>query len=379
MKSLLQFILVSSFVLLLTDCQREQDKFAVKATIGSATDDALVYLHYRLEGETVIDSTYVKDNKFEFTGNIESPFRASLLIKGDKNENPDRLILYIEKGTILLNSADSLKNATISGSELNDDVKEWNNIVKPLQEAQSNLYAEYRATSPQERESKDFQEKFTAKRDSLDAIQKDLALLFIKEHPNSFLALDQLLTICLGYSPEADEAESLFMQLSPQLRVASKAGRDYAKKIDIWKSTSVGAIAPDFTQNDPQGNPLKLSDFRGKYLLLDFWASWCGPCRAENPNVVKAYNAYKDKGFTILGVSLDDSTRNGRENWLKAIDTDSLTWAHVSDLKFWKNEVALLYGINVIPSNFLLDPEGKIIARNLRGDELAEKLAEHLK
>jgi peroxiredoxin len=133
----------------------------------------------------------------------------------------------------------------------------------------------------------------------------------------------------------------------------------------------------EFTQNDTLGKPVSLSDFKGKYVLIDFWASWCGPCRAENPNVVKAYNNYKDKDFTVLGVSLDQPGK--QEAWLNAIHKDSLTWTHVSDLKFWDNAVAQLYGIRAIPQNLLLDPSGKIIAKNIRGEELKKKLEEVMK
>ncbi|MGI4806343.1 MAG: peroxiredoxin family protein, partial [Janthinobacterium lividum] len=135
--------------------------------------------------------------------------------------------------------------------------------------------------------------------------------------------------------------------------------------------------APDFTQNDPEGKPISLSSFKGKYVLLDFWASWCGPCRQENPNVVKVYNQYKNKNFTVLGVSLDRP--NGKDAWLKAIKDDGLTWNHVSDLQFWNNQVAKLYSIQSIPGNFLIDPTGKIIAKDLRGEELEQKLAQLIK
>jgi peroxiredoxin len=133
-----------------------------------------------------------------------------------------------------------------------------------------------------------------------------------------------------------------------------------------------GAEAPDFSQQTPEGEEVKLSDFRGKVTLVDFWASWCGPCRRENPNVVKLYNKYKDQGFDILGVSLD----RDQKRWTDAIDKDGLEWTHVSDLKGWKNEVAKLYGVSSIPHTILLDEEGRIIQRNLRGEKLEEKLAE---
>jgi len=147
--------------------------------------------------------------------------------------------------------------------------------------------------------------------------------------------------------------------------------------IQYNKVGAVGTAAVDFTQPDTTGTPVSLSSFHGKYVLVDFWASWCGPCRAENPNLVKTYNKYKDNGFAVLGVSLDQPGK--KDSWLAAIHKDNLTWVQVSDLKFWDNEVAVLYGIKAIPSNLLLDPQGKIIAKDLRGEELDKKLAEILK
>lgn len=150
------------------------------------------------------------------------------------------------------------------------------------------------------------------------------------------------------------------------------ATADLRKQLDLAKSFAIGGEAPDFSQKTPEGEDMKLSDLRGKVVLIDFWASWCGPCRRENPNVVKMYNEYKEKGFEILGVSLDQD----KSRWLQAIEKDGLTWYHVSDLKGWGNEVAQLYSVRSIPHTVLLDAEGKIIARNLRGAALEQKLAE---
>ena len=167
--------------------------------------------------------------------------------------------------------------------------------------------------------------------------------------------------------------QPLFDGLDSDVR-HSTAGKAFQEKLVIAAKTAIGQNAMEFTQSDTLGNPVKLSAFRGKYLLLDFWASWCGPCRAENPNVVKAYAEYHTKGFEILGVSLDRP--GAKDNWLKAIHDDNLAWTQVSDLQFWNNAVAKEYGVSSIPQNFLIDPTGKIIAKNLRGDELEKKLSE---
>jgi thiol-disulfide isomerase/thioredoxin len=161
--------------------------------------------------------------------------------------------------------------------------------------------------------------------------------------------------------------------LTPEIQ-NSFFGKYLRQQIATLKVGAVGSDEIDFTQNDTQGKPVSLSSFKGKYVLVDFWASWCHPCRLENPNVVAVYNKFKTKKFAILSVSLDKS----RDPWLQAIKDDKLTWTHVSDLKFWNNDVALKYRVTAIPQNFLIDPNGKIVAKNLRGPDLESKLCEFL-
>ncbi|UYQ93847.1 AhpC/TSA family protein [Chitinophaga horti] len=195
---------------------------------------------------------------------------------------------------------------------------------------------------------------------------------FITQNPGQLASL-WMLGNDLANRLSPSDVEALYKSLTPEVRKSKHAERieNYLQSV---KQSALNVTADDFTQNDTKGKPVKLSSFRGKYVLVDFWASWCGPCRQENPNVVAAYNKYKDKNFTILGVSLDDD----RADWLKAIEADKLQWTQVSDLGGWNNKVAKQYGIRSIPANFLVDPQGKIVARNLRGEQLEATLAELL-
>lgn len=355
----------------------QKPNFIVSGKIGKVQAPAKMYLTYRNGFKNQTDSTILKNGSFQFKGTVAGPVQALLRLKYTANEDPkvskpDFLQFYIEPGKINILSPDSLKKAKITGSKINNENRVYKEYMKPYDEKLKEMQAFYKSATPEVRKTAEFQAEAEQLSDELSELERSLSVEYIKQHPDSWLSIIAL-GKAGGYHPDPKMMEPLFLSLSDNVR-NTVAGKEYAANIEKWKTTAIGAIAPDFTQNDPEGQPKKLSDFRGKYVLVDFWASWCGPCRAENPNVVQVYNKYKEKNFTILGVSLD--RENGREVWLKAIESDKLAWNHVSDLKYWQNAVALLYSVRAIPDNFLIDPDGKIIARGLRGEDLEKKLIE---
>jgi len=281
------------------------------------------------------------------------------------------VLLYLEKGNINITGQDSVKNALISGSKINDENKSYNVLVAAPEKAMTMLNSQYQAASESQRNDQAFMDGLQVRYDKAKEEKRLLQYQYIKQNPDAYRSL--LTLIELG-EPDMDVAtiEPLFNGLSVAIRT-SPTGLEFTKSISAARAVAIGVIAPLFTQNDANDQPVSLTSFRGKYVLLDFWASWCGPCRGENPNIVKAYDQYKNKNFTVLSVSLDRPGK--KDDWLAAIKADGLEWTQVSDLKFWDNEVAKQYGIRAIPQNFLIDPNGKIIDRNLRGDELNKKLA----
>ena len=352
--------------------------FTIKGKVAKLNDPAIAFLRYAVDGDAVTDSVVLKDGAFEFKGKVPGPTRASIILYHEGKKAGlrvvDALTVFLEPATIKLSSNDSLKSASIKGSSINTDNQALNEQLKGVTAKSSALNDKYRALTADQRKDKAIMADLEKESDAIGEERKVIQKAFIDKHPDSYISLDALRSYA-GYAPEYEPTKKIFDGLSERLRT-STAGVKYAESLDKVKFTSIGAIAPEFTQNDTSGIPVKLASFRGKYVLIDFWASWCGPCRAENPNVVKAFNNYKDKNFTVLGVSLDQPT--AKDKWLKAIYADNLAWTHVSDLKYWKNDVAVQYGIQAIPQNFLIDPQGKIIAKNIRGEELEKKLGEFI-
>ena len=324
--------------------------FTLTGVLNKATGKEKLYLAYRTSGKKIIDSAQVANNVFSITGTLSEPGSAQLLLdhegRGLANvgQRQDILDLYLENADIKLAITDSAKDAVIKGSALNE-------------------------------ENKSVKEQLAALEKTMQEQKKNIYLQQIRKHPDSYVSLDALITMA-GPKADAPDARSLFDGLSERIR-SSQKGKNFAQQMEAVGATAVGAMAPVFTQNDVDGKPVSLSNFRGKYVLLDFWASWCAPCRRENPNVVKMYHQYKDKNFTIVSVSLDQPGK--KDAWLAAIKADGLDWTQVSDLQFWDNAVAKQYGVKAIPQNYLIDPTGKIIAENLVGPELENKLAEVLK
>lgn len=352
----------------------QSGKYIVQGKIGSFNAPAKIYMQSRQAGKLKTDSAVLTDGKFQFTGDAETiPVMAYLQLnqKGTGPGYKDYKAIYLEKGTINVNSKDTLASAAVDGTKTNIENAKYNLAHQPVDDAYAALEKKNNALSDDIKNSDAFQrENFKAGK-LIDAQDAEVTKKFIKDNPDSFISLNLL----PGYAYSADYADiaPLFNGLSPAVK-ESEQGRKFAELLPKIKNVAVGANAPEFTQADTTGKMVSLSSFRGKYVLIDFWASWCGPCRHENPHVVKTFNRFKNQKFTIVGVSLDRP--GAKDKWLKAIQHDGLAWTQLSDLKFWNNEAAGLYAVRAIPQNFLLDPDGKIIGKNLMSYDLEDKLTE---
>ena len=313
-----------------------------------------------------VASTKVMGGKFMLKGSTKY---TSIFVLGF-NGLPTKLPLFINNDKLLIKGDVQAPNAIqYQGSASHSIYQSYMAVMNPKMEAyfknlsaaqgEKNEKTKDSLSQIAENQSKDL--IFTYENMSRTYKSSPVSTFFLFQYANIFPSVKDQLSTYYGML-QGDAKTGPFADIITKTLASSSFGK-------------IGSVMPNFIQNDVNGKPVSLASFKGKYVLVDFWASWCGPCRAENPNVVKAYNDFKSKNFTILSISLD----NNKDKWLEAIKKDGLTWTHVSDLKYWKNEVAVQFGIESIPASFILDPTGKIIARDLRGADLSTFLSKTLK
>ncbi|MDX9725350.1 MAG: TlpA disulfide reductase family protein [Bacteroidales bacterium] len=362
-----RILTISVLILIVAACSKEP-RYVINGKIDGA-DSITFLLQKREAGRMVtIDSVMALKGSFKMKGGAVRYPEMVLLTAMDTRL---RTSFYLENSEITITGKlDSLYAAKITGSKSHD---EYNGLIessKVLNDKYTSLYNEYQLASQKgdtatasrlEKEAVSLEKEMTT-------LQKD----FIRNNPSSFVAPSILTS--LSYEMEGDEIESFITAMDTAVANTDMI-KDLKERVVRMKSVAIGQKAPDFTLNDPEGNPVSLYSKLGpKLLLVDFWAAWCGPCRRENPNVVRVYNEFNKKGFDVFGVSLDQK----KDDWVRAISDDKLTWTHVSDLQYWNSAAAALYAVNSIPANFLLDENGVIIGKNLREEALYEKVRELL-
>ncbi|MRG44379.1 redoxin domain-containing protein [Chitinophaga sp. SYP-B3965] len=375
------FLLLSVFAPVAAFAQTPN--FTITGNIGKLDKPAKVYIDYSdTNGKGKEDSASVVNGVFTFKGFITGQTTARMSLDHEGKGKPfsiyspgaDVIYFYFGPEQIKVTSKDSLSNAAWKGSKIYDEHTAFNKkIGGSIMELTAMYQKEYAEASPEDKRDEEFMKALNAKQTELRK-QRGLKMVeFAKTNPNSFFSLVALSEAAGSYTDMAT-AQTILSSLNKDLQKMDMA-KELQQRINAEKLTAVGKPAPAFTQNDVNDKPLSLTDLKGKVVLLDFWASWCSPCRAENPNMLKQYKIYKDKGFEILSVSLDSK----KEPWVEAIAQDGLPWLHVSDLKGWSNAAGRLYGVRGVPACYLIDRDGKIIATDVRGEKLNEKLAEIFK
>jgi peroxiredoxin len=345
--------------------------FVIYGTITGKTSGE-VYLTHEYNGVDYTDSAIIKNSRFMLKGMAAEVqfYTIKLSTNGaDRNQN----IFLLDNRVVSFKAVkDSLYKAHITGSPDNDIYNYFHQHAwKPVTDSAGKIYKKLDIANQGGKVKLDSatQKKFDDEFAGLQEFDQRVVSAYIIKHKTSVAAAAIILERFINYY-EFKPAAKMFKALPARVQ-NSVFGKQIKEAVTIDALTSIGKSAPEFSEPDTTGKLIDLKDFKGKYVLVDFWASWCGPCRKENPNVVAAYNKYHGKGFEIISVSLD----NNKNSWIKAIQADHLLWTHVSDLKGWKNIAAVKYGIKLIPQNFLLDKDGKIIARNMRGPELDKQLS----
>ncbi|MCW3787769.1 TlpA disulfide reductase family protein [Plebeiibacterium sediminum] len=361
--------------------QESDPLYHIVIKMDNVNKEAPAMLGFKTNTGMHIDTAFVNaNNEFVFEGPIPKINRAFLNLAHEKIDptmppnNGDGISIYLEEGTLLIEGKDSLQTANYSGTPLNEDNNKLGAIGKAYTakiNVINNKYSKAMEAGDKELAAK-MEEEYAALMDE----KKQKELEFVYANNNSIVSLDWLRQN-VNVIQEKSLATKVFNQFTEEVK-KSPAGLIYSNILGQTKGADIGFEAPDISAKQPSGETLSLRSLRGKYVLLDFWASWCGPCRRENPNLVKSYNEFKDKNFTILGYSLDGGNK-AFDNWTAAIEKDGLVWNQISDLGGWRCLPVQLYGISSVPTNFLIDPSGKIIAKNLRGADLDAKLKEILK
>ena len=367
---------IFSFFLLMSPvlCFAQQNTYTISGTVNRPEIKNLYFTQstfYNTNTKPNAQKIEVLDGKFSFKGMIDEPVPAFLSLAEDYKKigtKPKEFIL--DKGIISIEITSDLASAVVKGSKAQDDLFQYNIEQTPYSTKINEINIGAQRLSSSGISADSIAQLFRIPFRDANRALTDFQLKFVQKNSSAFISLLLIPNIARSTNNYI-EADSLLASLQDNIE-SSATAKTIREYIISQKKTSVGALAPDFRLADTSGKKIALSALKGKYVLLDFWAAWCGPCRQENPNVVQAFKTYKNDGFTVFGVSLDKE----KKSWLKAIHDDNLQWQHVSDLKFWASEAAILYGITSIPRNFLLDPSGKIIGRDLRGQDLLDKLEE---
>jgi thiol-disulfide isomerase/thioredoxin len=347
------------------DASTKQNGFEVKGKVTNSTEKTITLNELTAKGLVLLDTAAVgNDGTFEFKGKVaEKTFCIINFAKGSV-----LLVLDSASNIALSIDANTPDQFGVKGSEDTEKLRkllELNNTYMQMLRGLETKYAQYASTPPPAA----VQEEIRAEYDSIIKGRSEAIQNFVfQDNPGiSAYFATNFLTAEADF-PFFDKVDKQYFSAYGN----SKYAREHHSRVETLRKTAMGQTAPDIVLNDPFGKTIPLSSLRGKYVLVDFWASWCKPCRMENPNVVRMYTKYKSKGFEVYSVSLDDN----KDSWSKAINDDKLLWTHVSDLKKWNSSVVPMYNIESIPFTVLLDKDGKIVGKNLRGAELEKKLAE---
>ena len=364
MKSLHLFMLL---IILISSCEKHPagDKFSITLDISGELEGK-TYLVKRDFGKWVnIDSSNINKGLIKMDGVISDPEFCYLKF-GQKYVG-----IFLESGNIVFSAhVDSLDKGIISGSKTQDELDLFKSSILAITNDLDDLYTQYRVAL--NADNKDSIKYISNLIDHKDQERLDETLKYVYNNNKSIVSA--YLAMSNNYYLDLEELESLTSNFDPSIK-ESKYVKSLMEHVDKLKKVSIGSDYTNFIMDDTSGNSTELSSIIGNnYLLIDFWASWCGPCRRENPNIVSIYKEYQNQGFDIMGVSLDTD----RKKWISAIEKDSLNWTHVSDLNGWNNEAAKLYAVNAIPHSIIVDKNGVIIAKNLKGDALREKVSELL-